>query len=278
MTYDCIIIEGGGFKTAFTSGVLDAFITANYFPTRAVIGISGGAVAMSYYLSGQYRYCIKSLISLSKDPEFANYKRAFGTKGYLDIDYLAEIASKKVPFDLDRALKNSLDINVNVIATNRESGTPVYFTPTKKDWIQMVVASCTLPFATKGVHKINGKSYFDGGWSDPLPVKWAYNQGYKNILVIRTKPKSIREKQSWADYFGSKYFNNTPALAHVFESNFTTYNNTLDFMETPPKGLKVKQIAPKKYLKSGTYSYSKKSLMLDYRYGVDMGLLHLNSK
>jgi len=278
MKYDCIIIEGGGFRTAFTSGVLDAFISANYYPTKAIIGISGGAVAMSYYLSEQYRFCINSLIHLSKDKSFADFKRALGTTGYLDIDYLAEVAAKKVPFKLDKALEKSADLAIRVIATNRSNGKPVYFKPTKKDWIQMVIASCTLPFATKGVHTYNGKTYFDGGWSDPLPARWAVSQGYKKILVVRTKPKEIREKQSWADYFGSKYFNSTPALAHVFESNFTTYNESVEFMENPPKGIKIKQIAPKNYLKSGTYSYSKKSLMLDYRYGVDMGLFHLNNK
>ncbi len=274
--FDCLIIEGGGFKTAFTSGVLDAFISINYFPFKTLIGISGGAVAMSYFASNQYRYCIKSLRLLSKDDQFSNYKRTFGEKGYLDIDYLATVASQKVPFDMDLALERTKNKEVVIVATDRKKGLPVYFNPTKKDWVQKVIASSTLPFATKGVHKLNGRSYFDGGWSDPLPVKWAYANGAKKILVIRTKPRGIREKQSWSDYFGSKYYRTESALSKVFESNFNTYNDAADFLENPPKDLVVEQIDPKFLLKSGVYSYSKKTLMLDYRYGVDKGLFFLN--
>lgn len=273
-----MIIEGGGFKTAFTAGVLDAFMASDYFPFKTLIGISGGAVALSYYASNQYRYCIKSLRFLSKDEQFSNYRRTLSEKGYLDIDYLATVASKKVPFDIETAVKRTKKSKVVIVATDRVEGTPVYFNPNKKDWIQKVIASSTLPFATKGVHKLNGRSYFDGGWSDALPIKWAYKNGAKNVIVIRTSPRSVRQTQSWADYFGSKYYRTDPALSKLFESNFNVYNDSADFLDNPPKDLNVIQIDPKNYLKSGTYSYSSKTLMLDYRYGVDKGLYFLNKK
>lgn len=276
MKYDCLIIEGGGFKTAFTAGVMDAFITGSYMPFKTLIGNSGGSVALSYYMSSQYRFCINAMKMLAKDDKFANYKRAFAEKGYLDIDYIATVASKKVPFKIEKALKNSRKKNVFIVATDRKKGTPEYLVPTKETWIPSVVASSTLPFATKGVHELNGRTYFDGGWSDPLPVKWAHENGSQNILVVRTKPLDFLESQSWADYFGSKYFKSTPKLAQTFELAHEKYNSAIRFMNKPPKGLSVTQIAPKRFLNSGTYSYTKKTLMLDYRYGVDKGLIHLN--
>jgi len=276
MDYDCLIIEGGGFKTAFTAGVVDAFISSNYDPFKTIIGISGGSVVMSYYLSKQYRFCINAIKRLAKDNQFANYKRAFSEKGYLDIDYLATVASKEVPFDLELAAKKAKKRNVVIVATDRKSGQAKYFSPTSKNWIQCVIASSTLPFATKGVHALEGKEYFDGGWSDPLPIKWAFKNGSRNILVIRTKPEGFRDKQSWADYFGSKYFKSTPKLSETFEQAFEKYNSALDIIAKPPKDLNVTQIAPKRFLNSGTYSYSKKTLMSDYRYGLDKGISHLN--
>lgn len=275
MGYDCLIVEGGGFKTAFTAGVLDAFITAQYFPFQSVIGISGGSVAVSYFLSGQYRYCIKAMRELAKDKQFADYKRAFKEKGYLDIDYIATVASEKVPFNVIEAVHRSSDLQVAFVATDREKGKPAYLQPNKEQWIQSVIASSTLPFATKGKHLLDGQPYFDGGWSDPLPVKWAYNQGCKKILVLRTRPKNIKIKQSWADYFGSKYFSKKPELSKIFESAFETYNQAIDFMENPPDDLIVTQIDPKRMLNSGVYSYSKQTLMLDYRYGLDKGINHI---
>ncbi len=275
MNYDCLIIEGGGFKTAFTAGIIDAFIAQNFNPFRLVIGISGGSVAMSYLLSKQYRYCISAMKILAKDNQFANFRRTFSEKGYLDIDYIATVASQKVPFNVDLALKNITDKKVYIVATNKKTGEPKYFRPCAEDWIQCVIASSTLPFATKGVHKLNGNSYFDGGWSDPLPVEWAVKKGAKNILVIRTRPCELKLKQSWADYFGSKYFKSTPKLSETFEQAFEKYNNAVDYMHSPANGVEIVQIAPKRFLNSGTYSYSKKSLMSDYRYGLDKGINHL---
>ncbi len=272
MNYDCLIIEGGGFKTAFTAGVIDAFIATKFYPFKSLIGISGGSVALSYYLSHQYKSIIKALRFLAKDDQFANYKRTFSEKGYLDIDYIATVASEKVPFHIEKAVKHAKNMAITVVATDKDLGVAAYITPTKEDWIQAVIASSTLPFATKGNHSLNGKTYFDGGWSDPLPIKWAYDQGYRNIAVIRTKPKDVREKQSWSDYFGSMYFSSVPKLSKVFDKAFIKYNESLDFMETPPEDARITQIAPKNYLKSGTYSYSKQTLMLDYRYGLDKGL------
>ena len=252
VNYDCLIIEGGGFKTAFTAGIIDAFIAKNFNPFNLLIGISGGSVALSYLLSKQYRYCISAMKILAKDKQFANYRRTFSKKGYLDIDYIATVASQKVPFDIDLAMKNAADKKVFIVATNKKTGEAQYLNPSASDWIQCVIASSTLPFATKGVHKLNGDPYFDGGWSDPLPVEWAVKKGAKNILVLRTRPSELKLKQSWADYFGSKYFKSTPKLSETFEQAFEKYNRSLDYMMTPPKGIEIAQIAPKRFLNSGT--------------------------
>ena len=276
MIYDTLIIEGGGFKTAFTAGVTDAFLSTGFTSFDKYIGISGGSVAMSYFLSGQYRYCINAMKILDKDPEFSNLSRTFSKKGYLDIDYIATVASVKVPFKVDKAIKATKNKSVFIVATDRKKGLPEYIEPAKDTWIPAVVASSTLPFATKGIHKLNGRHYFDGGWSDPLPVKWAYENGSRNILLLRTVPEDYINKQSWADYFGSKYFKSKPKLAKTFDQAHVKYNDSLKFIANPPKGLKVIQIAPKRFLNSSTYKHTKKTLMSDYRYGVDKGLYHLN--
>jgi hypothetical protein len=49
-------------------------------------------------------------------------------------------------------------------------------------------------------------------------------------------------------------------------------------MNSPPADLNIIQIAPEETLKSGAYSYSAKSLMQDYRNGLDLGLSHLHGE
>lgn len=276
MNHSCLIIEGGGFKTGFTAGILDAFMISNYRPFQQCIGISGGSVALSYFLSGQYRYCLNAMRRLAKEEQFTDYKRTFGERGYMDIDFIAKVASEVVPFDLDKALEVAQDLDIAFVATDIHSGAAAYLQPDKANWIDAVVASSTLPLVTKGRHQINGIEYFDGGWSDPLPVEWAYQQGARDILILRTWPSGVRSSQSWTDYFGSLYYNDMPGLKNSFSNCYKKYNESLDFIAAPPSDLKLVEIAPKKLLKSGTYTYSNKTIMSDYRYGLDRGLMHVH--
>jgi predicted patatin/cPLA2 family phospholipase len=277
-TRSCLIVEGGGFKTGFTSGILDAFIAAGYNPFDQFLGVSGGSVAISYFLSRQYRSSLESMLLLAKDKNFLKVSRSLGTQGYMDIDFIAEVASKKVPFRIDEAIKNCERSKVFFVTTNRVSGKAEYLSPNATNWLDVVVASCTLPFVTKGRHIVDGREYLDGGWSDPLPIKWAYENGARKILVLRTHPKSDRSKQSWADYFGSIYFRSVPKLSRVFERAYEKYNESLDYLDNPPHDLEIEQLTPSKLLKSTTYSYSKKSIMSDYRYGLDCGVKYMMKK
>ena len=275
---DCLIIEGGGFKTGFTSGVLDAFQVANYRPFNLYFGVSGGSITASYFLANQYRQCLKAIKLLAKDEEFTQFTHTFGDEGYMDIDFLKKVAEKKAPLDLNAAMTSLKDAQVYFVATNRKNGKPAYLMPTKQNWLDILIASSTLPFVTKGHHKIQGEEYFDGGWSDPIPAKWAYKQGAKSILVIRTAPAERKTTQSLADYFGSLFYRDNQHLSNTFAKNHLLYNDAVEFLLNPPKELLVEQIAPAKELKSTTYTYTKKTISSDYRYGLDLGLQYIQQK
>jgi len=274
----CLIIEGGGFKTGFTSGVLDAFQVAHYRPFDMYLGVSGGSITASYFLSKQYRQCIRAMKLLAKDKLFTQFTRTFGAEGYMNIDYLKNVAKEKVPLDLNIAMNSLKDARIHFVATNRMTGKPAYLTPTKQNWFDILIASSTLPFVTKGKHNINGIEYFDGGWSDPLPAKWAYQQGAKKILVVRTTPIEQKTTQSLADYFGSYFYKDNLHLQSAFANCHLLYNEAVEFLLAPPKDVIIEQIGPIKNLKSTTYTYTTKTIMSDYRYGLDKGLHYINQK
>ncbi|HRH70200.1 MAG TPA: patatin family protein [Flavobacteriales bacterium] len=267
-----LILQGGGFRTAFTAGVLDAFIAARHHPFTGYLGVSGGSIALSYFLSQQYGQCYKAMRVMAADPEFVKMSRAMSESGYMDIDRLQRVALKTVPFDLHRALDHVHEKHLEFVLTDRTTGEAAYLCPSASDWVDTVIGSSTLPGVTKGRHNLAGREYFDGGWSDPLPAQRAIDLGAKHIVVLRTAPAAVRLKQSWPDYFGSLYFRKHPALAQCFANSHQVYNASLDLMERPPIGVEIQQIAPEHVLRSGTYSYSAASLELDYRHGLDAGL------
>lgn len=273
-----LIVEGGGFKIAFTAGVLDTFLVAKHNPFDNFIAVSGGTVALSYYLSKQFRYCFRAMEYLAKDVQFTNFRRTLGNEGYMDIDFIKNVAEELVPFNFEKALKVGKKKPIHFVATNRKHGNAEYLSPkNQQNWVDYSIASSTLPFVTKGKHKIKGKSYFDGGWSDGMPVKWAHENGSRKILILRTSPTDQRKSLSWSDYFGSIFFRESPGLKKAFACSYENFNEALDLIDNPPKNLQINQIAPEEVLQSGTYVYSQETIKQDYRYGVEMGMRFLES-
>ena len=72
-----LILEGGGFKTSFTAGVLDAFMLYGYRNFDVVVAVSGGALAGSYYLANQFGDYYNSMKDFCKDPNFISFSKAF---------------------------------------------------------------------------------------------------------------------------------------------------------------------------------------------------------
>lgn len=273
-----LIVQGGGFRTGFTAGILDAFIALEYFPFERIIGLSGGAISASYFMSQQFGSCIEAMRVLASDTEFVNPKYLFHDRGYMNIDHLRLVANEMVPFDLANALKTLKKSEVYFVATNRLTGKPIYLSPNESDWIDMVIASSTLPYVTKGTQKVRELDLMDGGWSDPIPIEWAIGQGADDILIIRTNDINQKIVQSWPDYFGSIYFRNNPDLSNCFALTHEVYNKTIDFLINTSEKVTIDQLWPEEGLKCGSYSYSIDKINSDYRYGLQVGIEFVRSK
>jgi len=141
-----IIVQGGGFMTSFTTGVLDAFQMSSYRPFESHIGISGGSIALSYFLSNQYGDCYQTMLKLVKDRRFMRYSKVL-TDGLLNLDFFHEIARIEQPFHFNEAMKTLESKKYYVVLTKNKNGEPVYFTPNKKNWVDAVIASSTIPFS-----------------------------------------------------------------------------------------------------------------------------------
>lgn len=272
-----LIIQGGGFRTGYSAGVLDAFIDNHYTSFDLYVGNSGGAIALSYFLSLQRKKCFDAMCYLATERDFMSFFRVISDRGIMDVDYFHEVARNRVPFDVEKAIEHSANAKVAFILTNMHTGKAEYHHPTLYTWLDAVIASCTLPFVTKGKHEISGNQYMDGGWSDPLPVEWAYGEGVREMTVIRTLPPNLKMTQSWPDYFGSIYYRSDDALRNVFENNHLIYNASIDFINEPPKDLTIHQIAPEFPLKAGTYSNSVDAITVDYNFGYQCGMEFLAS-
>ena len=186
-----LIVEGGGFKSGFTAGVLDSFIINGFNPFHLYLGVSGGAMNLTSYISRQYKRNINIISAMSKKTNFISIVRFLKGGNYMELKYLLEVTSKQYPFDIDAASKHLKDADCRVVVTNYLNGNPIYLSVKKYGWLKTMEATGSLPMATRGYCEIAGRKYIDGGLSDPLPVKRVYDWGYRNIILLRTHQNDI---------------------------------------------------------------------------------------
>ena len=273
-----LVIEGGGFKSVFSAGVLDAFLINKFNPFDIYIGVSSGAMCLSYYVSSQY----KSYFSLSKDvsvnEKFLSYRHALSEHGYMDLNFLSKYAKKNNPIDFQSIKSSTENKQFYIVATNLEDGESVYLEPNKKNFYKCLQATSSLPFFTKGSCEIDGVSFMDGAWSDSIPAKSAANFGATKIIVIRPNP--LGYKVSGLSYLGlvaGYWWKNNHKVRDIFFKEDIEYNESVDFLTEKHENLEILQICPDNFLKSSVVGTSVEDLTQDYHAGLEKGMDFLNT-
>lgn len=187
----CIVLEGGAFRGLYGEGVLDALMQEN-INLRCTIGVSAGAMNGLNYVSGQMERSIRMNLKYRHDKRYVGRKALQNSEGLIGFAFAFPQADQEYPFDKKRFFQ--FDRRFIAVATNCETAEPVYFEKDHcRDIFQAVQASAAMPFISKMVW-LEGYPYLDGGCSDKIPFAWALREGYKNIIVVRTRPLSYRKK------------------------------------------------------------------------------------
>jgi predicted patatin/cPLA2 family phospholipase len=273
-----LVIEGGGFKSVFSAGVLDAFLINKFKPFDIYIGVSSGAMCLSYYVATQY----KTYFSLSKEvavsEKFLSYRHALSEQGYMDLNFLSKYAKEHNPLDLQNIIESTENKQFYIVATNLENGKAVYLEPDKKNFYKCLQATSSLPFFTKGSCEINGVNFMDGAWSDGIPVKAAAEFGATKVIVIRPNP--LGYKMAGLSYLGllaGYWWKNNPEVRDNFFKEDNKYNEAVDFLAEKHESLEVLQICPDSFLKSRVVGTSVDNLTQDYHAGLEKGMDFLST-
>lgn len=196
------IDAGGGQRGIYASGIYDRLIDCGVEPEYC-IGVSAGSGNLINFVAGQKgrlkrfyaeynrnKTCMGPLAMLTRG-SFVNLNRIYAKISNSDgID----------PLDFD-AIKRTNCI-YKAVSTDARTGEPVYFSldDFAQDDYTPLKASSAMPLACRRV-KFNGKKYFDGGPSDPIPYKKAFEDGCDKVVVVLTLPKDFRKKKIPIDSF-----------------------------------------------------------------------------
>ncbi|KPM77416.1 MULTISPECIES: patatin-like phospholipase family protein [unclassified Pseudoalteromonas] len=264
-----LVVEGGAMRGIFATGVLDAFIQANYQPFNQCYGVSAGATNIAAYLCAQYKRNHAVITDYSCRPEFIDFVRFIKGGHLFDLDWLWQETIRDIRLDLDTFEKQASEFYI--VTTNIQTGQAEYLKANAVHLEQQLKASCALPIAYREFPVIDNLQLTDGGVADSIPIRKAYEMGNKEITVILSQPLGYKKKPSKAPWFVKRLYKNTPALAEATLRRAENYNQSIDFITNPPSDCKINIIAPPPNFAVGRTTKSFEKLSAGYEMGLNAG-------
>ena len=244
-----LVLEGGGMRGVFTSGVLDAFMKYKlYF--HYTVAVSAGACNGLSYASRQPRRARISNIDMLAKYDYIGLRYLVTQGCIFDPELLYHrFPYEIIPFDYEEYFRNCKNGDVfEMVVTNCQTGFAEYLTESSGDkqrLNELARASSSLPYVSKMV-TIDGKDLLDGGIVDSIPVLRSIETGHTTNVVISTRNKSWRD--TGRDYKQPKFiYRNYPRLRVALSHRIEAYNRQLDLvdeLEEQGKILVIRPVAP----------------------------------
>ncbi|OEK02239.1 hypothetical protein BFP97_12245 [Roseivirga sp. 4D4] len=269
-----LIVEGGAMRGIFSSGILEAFMSKDYYPFDCYIGVSAGACNLASYLTKTVGRNYNGYVTLMAQPKFISWRRFLKGGDLLDLNWLWDELDSKFPID-ERRLEQ-IDSSFYCVTTEVASGRARYLKPNKDNIHTYLMASSNIPLACRNFVDIDGQDYSDGGASDPIPVQFAIDKGAKEILVLRSQKADYRSKNTLFNHVWNFFLRKYPKLKKQLDLHDRIYNDALDLIENPPEGVSIQQITPDTLHTSRT-SQDKTGLNKDFEHGFAKGIEFMKS-
>lgn len=222
MDKTALVLEGGGFRGLFTSGVLDCFMEESIqFPY--VIGVSMGACNGASYISNQHGRNKVVNMDFVRDTRYMSLRRLFTRGELFGMDFIFnEIPSSIEPFDFEAYWASPQTFKI--VVTDIETGQPMYLNSSSNEGLMSALqASASLPFISKPV-MIDGRPCLDGGISDSIPFEKALEDGFERIVVVFTQPRAFLKEESKADRLARYWYRRYPELERLLRIRHENYN------------------------------------------------------
>lgn len=268
-----LILEGGTFRPIFSAGVMDALLDQDVmFPY--CIGVSAGISNGLSYISKQKRRNLEVLEKYRNDQRYIGVRNFLRHRSLFGLDFVFdEIPNTLIPFN--KQTFNSYRGKLVVGVTNAQSGTPEYMNGLDNDehWT-MLRATCALPLFFPAI-EINGNKYYDGGLSDPIPIRKAIADGNDKHLIVLTQPKGYVKSFSKKNAMIGKVLKRKfPHLEEVLLTRHEKYNETVAFCEQLEKDGQAVILRPNHSLNSLEKDVNK--LRDTNQHGYDEAMDHIN--
>lgn len=264
-----LVLEGGGMRGVFTSGVLDAFMMHQlYFPY--VVAVSAGACNGMSYMSRQPRRARISNIDYLARYHYIGLRHLVTQGCIFDRKLLYDkFPNEFIPFDFDTYFKYAA--HFEMVTTNCFTGRAMYLTETsdRQRALDIVMASSSLPYVSKMV-MVDGVPMLDGGIVDSIPLRRAQECGHEHNVLILTRNKGYRKtgRDHKIPHF---IYKNYPRLRVALSRRIDEYNRQLEYVEQLEAEGRVVCIRPERPLEVDRIEKDTAKLEALYEEGYALG-------
>ena len=272
-----LVLEGGGMRGVFTSGVLDAFMTYDVHFSY-IVAVSAGACNGLSYVSRQPRRARMSNIDMLVKYDYIGLRHLVTQGCIFDPELLYDrFPNELVPYDYDTYF--SSQSTFEMVVTNCNTGRAEYLTEKSGDrqrLLDICRASSSLPYVSK-VIDVDGLPYLDGGIVDSIPVQRAIDMGHERNVLVLTRNRGYRNTsrdRKIPRFIYKKY----PRLRVALSRRIAEYNRQLEMVEDMEDRGIVDVIRPQRPMDVGRMEKDEKKLEALYEEGFVLGEQFCQSK
>lgn len=267
--YTALVLEGGGMRAIYTSGILDYFLEKR-LSFENIVGVSAGSGTAMSYVSRQGGFYLK--LSSKYGKRTKNIGTFIAKGNYFDLDFLYKKAFKIEKFNYDELYASQSNLHIGVF--DIVGGSMHYYN--QKDFpkgtMDLQIASSALPIISKP-RKLQGKTCFDGGIVDSIPINYAQMMARKQVVILTNPPEYIREMEKALPLIKIMY-RNYPKLIEAMSRRHTVYNETVKYVERLAAEGTIYLIRPEIKLPVSRYTTDMASVKCAYDQGFHDAHVH----
>ena len=243
----CLCLEGGAFRGVYGEGVLDAFMQED-LNFQTVIGVSAGALNGLNYVAGQIGRSARTNLTYRHDSEYVGLKALHEAHSPLNLDFLLKTMNAVEPLDEQRFYRP--EQRYLAVACSCLTGEPMYFEKgVCGDIMAAIKASASMPYISPMVD-VDGIPCLDGGSCCKIPYRWALDQGFEKVVVIRTRERSYRKHEK-RSHTAERVYRDYPEFAGKVDSSSRDYNVQCDELLELEQSGRIFTIAPSEHVEVG---------------------------
>lgn len=262
-----LVLEGGTFRPIFSCGVMDALLSENILLPYC-IGVSAGIADGVSYISKQPQRNLEIMQKYRNDKRYISRSNWRKNRSIFGLDFVfGDIPNELIPFD--RETFQAYEGTCLVGLTNAKTGQAEYKdAKNMDDKYSMLRATCALPMFFPAI-EVEGEKYYDGGLSDPIPVRKALADGCDKLIIVLTQPRGYRKHVGKYDKMGARMLSRKyPEVKKAILNRPQLYNEEVQFCEELVKEGKAMIFRPNHLLNS--FESDVRKLEMAYWHGFRM--------